>query len=177
MIMNIKIIEFCQEENYHQEEISFMSEGYEKLKKIVGKIVKVNRARSRDEDSTPLPQEGSVPDKGQRDRDFRGKSVEDDMWTALKTCYDPDIPINIVDLGLIYGYTVVPEKNGGIRFEITMTLTSPNCEMGQFIVDDVYRKLRSIPDVTEVDIALTFDPPWDRSMMSDAARLEAGISW
>jgi probable FeS assembly SUF system protein SufT len=107
----------------------------------------------------------------------KGPVDESSVWETLKTCYDPEIPINIVDLGLIYGCNIVSLEGQGNRIDVTMTLTSPACEMGQFILDDVYSKLRSVPNVTEVGIKLVFNPPWDSSMMSEAAKLEAGIFW
>jgi len=102
---------------------------------------------------------------------------ESKVWEVLKTCYDPDIPINIVDLGLIYECDIVPLEGRGSRIDVKMTLTSPGCEMGQSILDDVYNKLHSVPNVTEVAVELVFDPPWDSHMMSEATRLEAGILW
>ena len=137
-----------------------------------GKIVRIA-----DEDADALIHKEPVIEMDKES--FVSKSPVDEsrVWEVLKTCYDPDIPINIVDLGLIYECNIVSLEGEGSRIEIKMTLTSPGCEMGQFIVDDVYNKLHSVPNVTEVDVALVFNPPWDSSRMSDAARLEAGISW
>ena len=96
------------------------------------------------------------------------------VWQQLKTCYDPEIPIDIVELGLIYNCTVnaVP---GGNRVEIAMTLTAPGCGMGPILVDDVQRKVSEVPNVTDVHVDLTFDPPWNPEMMSEAARLQTGM--
>ena len=107
----------------------------------------------------------------------KGPVDESKVWEVLKTCYDPEIPINIVDLGLIYECNIVSLEGEGSRIDVKMTLTSPGCEMGQFILDDVYNKLHSVPNVTEVSVELVFDPPWDSNRMSEAARLEAGILW
>jgi probable FeS assembly SUF system protein SufT len=102
-------------------------------------------------------------------------SVDMDLvWEQLSTCYDPEIPINIVELGLIYRCVAKP-ATGGQRIEIDMTLTAPGCGMGPFLVDDVKAKVAQVPNVTEVDVELTFDPPWNQSMMSEAARLETGL--
>lgn len=105
-----------------------------------------------------------------------GKVDESQVWEQLKDCYDPEIPINLVDLGLIYRCEITPlEERPGNRVDITMTLTAPGCGMGQFIAEDVRARVACVPNVTEVNIELTFDPPWDQSMMSEAARLEAGL--
>jgi len=97
------------------------------------------------------------------------------VWEALKTCYDPEIPVNIVDLGLVYDVLVVDTDEGGNAVEITMTLTAPGCGMGPFIVDDVRAKTLDVDNVTDVHVELVFDPPWDRAMMSDEAKLQLGM--
>jgi probable FeS assembly SUF system protein SufT len=101
--------------------------------------------------------------------------VEKLVWQQLRTCYDPEIPINIVDLGLVYDCTLQKMDDGRRRVKIVLTLTAPGCGMGDILVDDVRGKLESIPTVAEADVELTFDPPWNRSMMSDAAKLETGM--
>lgn len=105
----------------------------------------------------------------------RSGSLEDMIWDQLRTCYDPEIPINIVDLGLIYNCEITAQDNGGNKVDILMTLTAPGCGMGQFLADDVRSKVAELPDVEEVRVELTFDPPWDQTMMSEAARLETGL--
>lgn len=97
------------------------------------------------------------------------------VWDALRTCYDPEIPVNIVDLGLIYDVHIVDTDEGGNAVEVLMTLTAPGCGMGPFIVDDVRAKVSAVANVTEVNVALEFDPPWDRSMMTDEAKLALGM--
>ncbi len=101
--------------------------------------------------------------------------VERLAWRQLQTCFDPEIPINVVDLGLIYHCAVASHDDGTRRVEVRMTLTAPGCGMGEFLVEDVRDKLESIPTVEHADVELVFDPPWDRSMMSEAARLETGM--
>ena len=96
------------------------------------------------------------------------------VWEQLSTCYDPEIPINIVELGLIYRCEVVPTESGQ-RVEIDMTLTAPGCGMGPILVEDVRGKVSGLPNVAEVDVDLVFDPPWNQEMMSEAARLETGL--
>jgi probable FeS assembly SUF system protein SufT len=97
------------------------------------------------------------------------------LWEQLSTCYDPEIPINIVELGLIYRCEVQPLEGGGNRVEVEMTLTAPGCGMGPFLVDDVEHKLAQVPNVTEVKVELVFDPMWNPEMMSEAARLQTGL--
>jgi probable FeS assembly SUF system protein SufT len=103
-----------------------------------------------------------------------GPVDEDLLWEQLATCFDPEIPINVVELGLVYDLQVVPE-NGGNRVDVKMTLTAPGCGMGAVLVDDVKAKLERVPNVTEANVLLTFDPPWSMDMMSDAARLQTGM--
>jgi probable FeS assembly SUF system protein SufT len=97
-------------------------------------------------------------------------SVEDKVWEVLKTCYDPEIPVNIVDLGLVYECHVTAE-----RVDIIMTLTAVGCGMGPVLIADVEQKIRLIKDVKEVKVELVFDPPWDRNRMSDVAKLQLGM--
>ena len=96
------------------------------------------------------------------------------VWDQLRTCYDPEIPINIVDLGLIYECDVQSNEDGTRTVHIKMTLTAPGCGMGEVLVDDVKDKIERIPTVRAAHVELTFDPPWDRSMISEAARLQMG---
>ena len=101
--------------------------------------------------------------------------VERLVWQQLRTCFDPEIPVNIVDLGLIYDCALETGSDGARRVRISMTLTAPGCGMGDILVDDVRSKLERIPTVAEADVELTFDPPWNHSMMSDVAKLETGM--
>lgn len=97
------------------------------------------------------------------------------IWAQLRTCYDPEIPINIVDLGLVYDCSITPMEGGGHRVDIQMTLTAPGCGMGGVLVEDVRQKIAAVANVSEVHVALVFDPPWSYEMMSEAARLETGM--
>jgi len=96
-------------------------------------------------------------------------------WDQMRTCFDPEIPINIVDLGLVYDCSVTPNPDGTRNVEITMTLTAPGCGMGEVLVEDVKDKVQRIPTVQSARVELTFDPPWNQSMMSEAARLQTGM--
>jgi probable FeS assembly SUF system protein SufT len=97
------------------------------------------------------------------------------VWDQMKTVYDPEIPINVVELGLIYtcGISLLPD---GKRYvHVDMTLTAPGCGMGEILVQDVREKIDMIPTVGKVDVELVLDPPWNQSMMSEAAQLETGL--
>ena len=95
-------------------------------------------------------------------------------WDQLRTSYDPEIPINIVDLGLIYECTVA-EQDGKRVINVRLTLTAPGCGMGDVLVQDIRQKLEIIPTVASANVELVFDPPWNQSMMSEAARLQTGM--
>lgn len=103
------------------------------------------------------------------------QDVEALVWEQLKTCYDPEIPINIVDLGLIYECELNTNQAGAREVDVIMTLTAPGCGMGDILVDDVRSKIEMIPTIERVNVELTFEPPWHREMMSEAARLETGM--
>lgn len=103
-----------------------------------------------------------------------GDFDEAQVWTQLRTCFDPEIPVNIVDLGLIYGLQI-DDADAGKLVKVTMTLTAPGCGMGQVLKDDVESKVRALPGVIDASVDLTFDPPWDPSRMTEEAQLELGF--
>ena len=103
------------------------------------------------------------------------EDVERLVWQQLRTCFDPEIPVNIVDLGLVYAAEVVPRDDGRRDVRVRMTLTAPGCGMGEVLVDDVRSKVELIPTVAEADVELVFDPPWNQTLMSDVAKLETGM--
>lgn len=103
------------------------------------------------------------------------EEVEALVWKQLRTCFDPEIPVNIVELGLVYDCIIEPLDDGRRKVGIRMTLTAPACGMGDILVEDVCTKVEMIPTVAEADVDLVFDPPWNQSMMSDVARLETGM--
>lgn len=104
------------------------------------------------------------------------KDVSDLVWQTLRTCYDPEIPVNIVELGLIYRCVLEPlEGDTKVRVVIDMTLTAPGCGMGEAIANEVCDKVLALPRVGEITVNMVFDPPWDRSMMSEAAMLSLGL--
>lgn len=99
------------------------------------------------------------------------KMIEEKIVQMLRTVYDPEIPVNVYDLGLIYNIDVDDEKNVSIE----MTLTAPNCPAADFIIEDIRIKIDSIEEVKSVDIKLVFEPEWDKDMMSEEAKLELGF--
>ena len=103
------------------------------------------------------------------------EEVEKRVWEQLRTCFDPEIPINVVELGLVYACDLEALPDGSRKASIRMTLTAPGCGMGEILVEDVRTKVERVPTVSEADVELVFDPPWNQSMMSDAARLETGM--
>lgn len=107
--------------------------------------------------------------------DATDDDVKQLVWTQMRACYDPEIPINIVDLGLVYSCEVTRDEAGERIVEIKMTLTAPGCGMGEVLVQDVKDKVEVIPTIKRADVELVFDPPWNQSMMSDAARLQTGM--
>jgi probable FeS assembly SUF system protein SufT len=110
---------------------------------------------------TPAVQEGSFSDQM--------------VWDQLKTVYDPEIPVNIVDLGLVYSCVIAPLEVGGNRVHIKMSMTAPGCGMGNVLKADVDSKLSRLPGVKEVHVEVVFDPPWHPGLMSDAAKLQLGF--
>ncbi len=102
-------------------------------------------------------------------------AVEKLVWAQLRTCFDPEIPVNVVELGLVYACDLEAAGDGQRRVNIRMTLTAPGCGMGDILVEDVRNKVERVPTVIEADVELVFDPPWNQSMMSEAARLETGM--
>jgi probable FeS assembly SUF system protein SufT len=103
--------------------------------------------------------------------------VRELAWQQMRAIYDPEIPINIVDLGLVYECSVSADTDEQRSVHVRMTLTAPGCGMGEVLVQDVRSKIELIPTVGKVDVELVFDPPWSQSMMSEAARLQTGMMW
>ena len=104
-----------------------------------------------------------------------GKTPEEQAWDQLRTCYDPEIPVNIVDLGLVYGLNLTPLEDGSNKIDVKFTLTAPGCGMGDVLREDIKGKLLTIPGIKDADVQVVFDPPWSLQMMSDAAKLQLGM--
>jgi probable FeS assembly SUF system protein SufT len=94
------------------------------------------------------------------------------VWDQLKTCFDPEIPVNIVDLGLVYSCLIMPLPEGGNKVDVKFTLTAPGCGTGAVLIADMGSKILNLSGVKDIDVEVVFDPPWDPSMMSDAARIQ-----
>ncbi len=103
------------------------------------------------------------------------EELEKQVWDQMKTCYDPEIPINIVDLGLVYECKIESPPEGGYRVDIKITLTAPGCGMGDFLKADVQKKVAALPGVAQANVEVVFEPQWNQSMMSEAAKLQLGM--
>jgi probable FeS assembly SUF system protein SufT len=130
------------------------------------------RVAGRDADALGLSPSGGR-DAPARSPD--GSVAEDDVWDRLRTCYDPEIPVNVVDLGLVYDLKLLPHPSGRRRVEVKMTLTAPGCGMGPAIAADARQKLETLPGVAEADVRIVWDPPWSLDMMSPEAKRRLGI--
>ena len=116
----------------------------------------------------PAAANGATPHEG-------GPLNEESIWTQLKTCYDPEIPVNIVDLGLIYSMEIKPQDGGGNLVEVKMTLTAPGCGMGPSIASDAQRKILSVPGVTDAQVDVVWDPPWSADRISAEGKSKLGM--
>jgi probable FeS assembly SUF system protein SufT len=132
-----------------------------------------NLYRIAGEDADAIGKESTLPPELPPDATV--DDVRKLAWDQMRNCYDPEIPINIVELGLVYDCDVTPNADGSLAISIRMTLTAPGCGMGEVLVQDVREKVSVIPTVSQVDVELVFDPPWSQSMMSEAARLQTGM--
>ncbi len=103
------------------------------------------------------------------------EQLEKEVWEQLRSCYDPEIPVNIVDLGLIYDCHLTPLEDGSHRVEVKMTLTAPGCGMGPMLAQDVQNRLLGLEGVDDVAVELVWDPPWNQAMMTEAAKLQLGL--
>jgi probable FeS assembly SUF system protein SufT len=140
-----------------------------------GQLVRID-GRDADALGKQVPEESKVfkieyGDETPRD----DKEIEKDVWTQLKTCYDPEIPVDIVELGLIYSCKITPHPKGGKKVDVVMTLTAPGCGMSTVLKTEIEQKLSRIQGVKEAYVDVTFDPPWNQSLMTEAARLQLGM--
>ena len=131
-----------------------------------------NLARIEGHDADAL---GKQPLESSFDTPADGTVNENQVWEAMRNCYDPEIPVNVVDLGLIYDCQIENGTEEGNQVKILMTLTAAGCGMGPVITDDVKRKVEHVPNVDKVTVDLTFDPPWNSDMLTDEAKLELGM--
>lgn len=138
-------------------------------------IIHGNMARIDARDADALGREAAPTPAAIAPTADAGPLEEEQVLERLRTCYDPEIPVNIVDLGLIYDLQIGQLPDGAYRVEVKMTLTAPGCGMGPVLQQDVESKIQSIPGVKETAVHLVWDPPWSRDMLSDAAKLELGL--
>ncbi|MAJ44856.1 MAG: putative Fe-S cluster assembly protein SufT [Candidatus Marinimicrobia bacterium] len=161
----------------------------DKIKLIKGEVVKVTQSlggnftlflngnlvkiRGKDADAIGLEPEDDVIS----DTEFHSKQKVDEtlIWDKMRSCFDPEIPVNIVELGLVYDLKILPIEPIGHRVEIKMTLTAPGCGMGPSIASDVKYKVSMVPGVTEVGVDIIWEPQWSKDMMTDAAKLQLGM--
>jgi probable FeS assembly SUF system protein SufT len=120
----------------------------------------------------PAPANGSVE---KTTVSASGEVDEKDVWNQLRQCFDPEIPVNIVDLGLVYDCQLTKRPEGGVKVDVKMTLTAPGCGMGPAIAHDAQSKILTIDGVDEADVQLVWDPPWNQNMISEAGRMKLGM--
>ena len=133
---------------------------------VYGQLVRL-RGSDAEAIGKPVPE---APPQHDDDADLQTR-----VWRTLATCYDPEIPVDIVELGLVYACELTPMADGRTHVFIAMTLTAPGCGMGEGLANEVADKLLALEGVGEVKVDLVFDPPWDRSRMSEAAQLALGL--
>ncbi len=136
-------------------------------------VVDGQMVRLKGSDADAIGKEPPVARQEQDDGDET--DLEERIWSTLRTCYDPEIPVDIVELGLVYACVLTPMDDGRSQVDIQMTLTAPGCGMGEAIANEVADKVLALKGVGEVKVDMVFDPPWDRSRMSEAAQLALGM--
>jgi probable FeS assembly SUF system protein SufT len=126
-------------------------------------------------DAEAIGREVEAPPEATVDDDGNLVVDSETIWARLRTCFDPEIPVNIVDLGLVYECEVEATEEETYKVMVRMTLTAPGCGMGQVLVDDVTYAVKNIPGVVDTDVDLVFDPAWNPDLMSEVAKLELGL--
>jgi probable FeS assembly SUF system protein SufT len=134
-----------------------------------GELVRIDA-----KDADALGRTAPAPEQSAPTQDGGGAFEIDRVWDELRHVYDPEIPVNIVDLGLVYVCEPIPLPSGGYQVQVEMTMTAPGCGMGDVLAEDVRRRLLTLPGVERTDVRVVFEPPWTPERMSDAARLELG---
>lgn len=133
------------------------------------------RIAEKDLDALGLEKPNASEPAPQANGASEGPVDEKKVWDQLKQCYDPEIPVNIVDLGLVYDCKLIDRPEGGTKVEVKMTLTAPGCGMGPAIAHDAQSKILTIDGVDEADVQLVWDPPWNQNMISEAGRMKLGM--
>src|SRR6201996_2611349 len=132
------------------------------------------RIESKDADALGI-QVAAAPTVSASSGPLTQEELEKKVWESLKTCYDPEIPVNVVDLGLIYDCHLTPIGENNFKADVKMTLTAPGCGMGPVLAQDVQNKLISLEPIDEANVELVWDPPWNQGMMTEAAKLQLGL--
>jgi probable FeS assembly SUF system protein SufT len=132
-------------------------------------------ARIADEDADALGLEPMAKAEAAKAVDASVTVDEKAVWDQLRTCYDPEIPVNIVDLGLVYDCIITPRESAGARIDIKMTLTAPGCGMGPVIASEAKSKVLGVPGVGDAEVELVWDPPWNQAMISEAGKMKLGL--
>jgi probable FeS assembly SUF system protein SufT len=140
---------------------------------VLTELGQMVRIEGKDADAIGMEPPPAAPGSAGAPTDKAG--VEKAVWDQLKTCYDPEIPVNIVDLGLVFANEVTERPEGGWTTAVKFTLTAPGCGMGGVLQKEIENKLGAIPGIKEVKADLVFEPVWDKAMMSEAAKLKLGI--
>ena len=133
------------------------------------------RIAEKDADALGVEAKASSPSVSVSSGPLTQEQLEKQVWESLKTCYDPEIPVNVVDLGLIYDCHLTPIGENNYKADVKMTLTAPGCGMGPVLAQDVQNKLISLEPIDEANVELVWDPPWNQSMMTEAAKLQLGL--
>ena len=151
--------------------------GYFSVQRSDGQVVKVTwkNAPALDVEMPLMPQAESTVPEEPAPKPVAGTAEEKAIWDALETAFDPEIPSNIVDLGLVYGVDIKHFPGGGSSVMVTMTLTAPGCEMAEDIRMDAQQKIKALPGVSDARVEVVFDPPWTPDRMSEAAKLQLGM--
>jgi len=132
-------------------------------------------ARIADEDADALGLESAAKKDEGAPVDSSVSVDEKAVWDQLRTCYDPEIPVNIVDLGLVYDCVITPREANGARVDIKMTLTAPDCGMGPVIASEAKSKVLGVPGVGDAEVELVWDPPWNQAMISETGKMKLGL--
>ncbi|MEM0965999.1 MAG: putative Fe-S cluster assembly protein SufT [Verrucomicrobiota bacterium] len=127
------------------------------------------------EDADALGEEPEVTDFGSSEASGEGPPDEEAIWSQLKKVFDPEIPVNIVDLGLVYSMESLERDDGGYKVNVAMTLTAPGCGMGPSIAEDARNKVVQVPGVEEAQVDIVWDPPWNQDMISETGKMELGL--
>ncbi len=132
-------------------------------------------ARIRDEDAEALGLDPAIAAQPAPAGDANAPVDEKAVWDQLRTCYDPEIPVNIVDLGLVYDCVITPREGAGAKVDVKMTLTAPGCGMGPTIAAEAKSKVLGVPGIGDAEVELVWDPPWNQAMISEAGKMKLGL--